>query len=75
MIIKYTIIEYRKVDTCRDVSMFWIFSMHENQMESLLKHDSWNYPRDSGRAGLSAAWESEFLTSCHMSPCSQAKLP
>lgn len=38
MIIKYAINKYKNVDICLHVSMFSIFSMHVNQMESLLKH-------------------------------------
>lgn len=38
MIIKYAINNYKNVDICLHVSMFSIFNMHVNQMESLLKH-------------------------------------
>lgn len=56
MIIKYATNKCRNVDICLHVSMFSDFSMQENQMKSLLKHRFLrNYPRASGRAGLSCS--------------------
>lgn len=53
MIIKYAINKYRNGDTCLHVSMVSVFSMHENQLESLWNTDSLGTTPDSGTAGLS----------------------
>lgn len=76
MIIKYAINKYRNGDTCLHVSMVSIFSMHENQLESLWKHRFIrNYPRDSGTAGLNASWEFVFLITSQIFLCNHSELP